>query len=142
MIKQTATVIATEGDTVWLDAERESTCSQCQAKKGCGTGMLENHVGKRFSRISVLKHNKEVIVGQQVQLGIPEESILQGAFMMYILPLALMFLFAAAAQVLRLNEALEIVAGSCGLVLGFYWVHIRFKKNKTGLQAEIVEESK
>ena len=75
MIKQKATVIATDDTTIWLDAERESTCSQCQVKKGCGTGMLANHVGKRFSRISVEKHS-DVMVGQQVQLGLPEESLL------------------------------------------------------------------
>jgi len=140
MIKQKATVIATDGDTVWLDAERQSTCSQCQAKKGCGTGMLENHVGKRFSRISVEKHAEDVVVGQQVQLGIPEESLLQGAMMMYIIPLVFMFLSAAVAQLLGFGEALEIVAGISGLAIGFYWVHLRFKQSKTGLQAKIVEE--
>lgn len=139
MIKQKATVVATDDTTIWLDAERQSTCSQCQVKKGCGTGMLANHVGKRFSRISIEKQDN-VIVGQQVQLGIPEESLLQGAFMMYIIPLVMMFLSAALAQVLDFNEAMEIVAGFAGLTVGFYWVHIRFKNNKAGLQAKIIEE--
>jgi len=139
MIKQQATVIATDDTSVWLDVERQSTCSQCQVKKGCGTGMLANHVGKRFSRISVEKQD-DVIVGQHVQLGIPEESLLQGAFLMYIIPLVMMFLSAAIAQILGVNEAMEIVAGFAGLAIGFYWVHIRFKQHKTGLQAKIVEE--
>ncbi|MBL4637993.1 MAG: SoxR reducing system RseC family protein [Proteobacteria bacterium] len=139
MIKQKATVIATDDTTVWLDTERQSTCSQCQVKKGCGTGMLANHVGKRFSRISVEKQG-DVTVGQQVQLGIPEESLLQGALMMYMTPLVMMFLSAALAQVLDFNEIMEIVTGFVGLAIGFYWVHIQFKNNNAGLQAKIVEE--
>lgn len=139
MIKQKATVIATDDTTVWLDAERQSTCSQCQVKQGCGTGLLANHVGKRFARISLEKQN-DVSVGQQVQLGIPEESLLQGAFMMYIVPLVMLFLFTAIAQILDFSEVMEVLAGISGLIFGFYYVHIRFKKRKTGLQAEIVEE--
>lgn len=139
MIKQRATVVATDDKTIWLDTERESTCGQCQVKKGCGTALLENHVGKRFSRIAVAKES-DVSTGQEVQLGISEESLLHGAFMMYIIPLMLMFVFAAIAQLFSFNEAVEIVAGISGLVIGFCWVHAQFRYNKTGLQAKIVEE--
>jgi sigma-E factor negative regulatory protein RseC len=141
MIRQKATVIATDESTVWVDTERQSTCGQCQVKQGCGTGLLENHVGKRFSRIAI-KKQQDVVVGQQVQLGIPEEPLLYGAFMMYIIPLLVMFLFSATAQLLNFSDVMEVMAGIVGLVSGFYWVHIRFKDNKTGLQAEIVKDEK
>lgn len=141
MIKQQATVIATDETTIWVDTERQSTCGQCQVKKGCGTGLLENHVGKRFSRIAIRKQ-EEVIVGQQVQLGIPEEPLLKGAFMMYIVPLIMMFMFSAISQYIGFNDVVEIMAGIVGLVSGFYWIHIRFKHNKIGLQAEIVKDEK
>lgn len=141
MIEQRATVIGSDDDTVWLEAERQSTCSQCQLKKGCGTGLLANHVGKRFSRIAVNK-TIDVTIGQQVRLAIPEESLLKGTFVMYIMPLVLMFLFAAAAQVLNFNEMIEILAGISGLLIGFYWARLRLANNKDGFQARIVEEQK
>jgi sigma-E factor negative regulatory protein RseC len=139
MIKQTATVVATDDKAVWVDTERQSTCGQCQVKQGCGTGLLENHVGKRFSRIKIKKQD-DVVVGQQVQLGIPEEPLLHGAFMMYMVPLLAMFLFTVMAQVLNLNETMEVLAGIAGLISGFYWTHFRFENNKTGLEAKIVKE--
>lgn len=141
MIEQQATVIGSDDDTVWLEAERQSTCSQCQLKKGCGTGLLANHVGKRFSRIAVNK-TIDVTIGQQVRLAIPEESLLKGTFVMYIMPLVLMFLFAAAAQFLNFNEMIEILAGISGLLIGFYWARLRLANNKDGFQARIVEEQK
>lgn len=118
MIKQKATVIASDESTVWVDTERQSTCGQCQVKQGCGTGLLENHVGKRFSRIAI-KKQEDVVIGQQVQLGIPEKPLLYGAFMMYIIPLLVMFLFAATAQLLNFSEIMEVIAGIIGLVSGF-----------------------
>ena len=141
MIEQKATVVASDEETVWLQAERESTCSQCQVKQGCGTGLLTKHVGKRFSRIAVAKTN-DVTVGQQVQLAIPEQSLLHGAFLMYIVPLALLFLFAAVAQALDFNDAGEIFSGLSGLFIGFYWVRIRLRNTKNGFKARIVEEQK
>ncbi len=141
MIRQKATVIASDETTVWVDTERQSTCGQCQVKQGCGTGLLENHIGKRFSRIAI-KKQQEVVVGQQVQLGIPEEPLLQGAFMMYIIPLLVMFVFAATAQMLNFSDVMEVIIGITGLVFGFYLIHVRFKCNKTGLQAKIVKEEK
>lgn len=141
MIEQQAKVIDCDDNTVWLEAERQSTCSQCQLKQGCGTGLLANHVGKRFSRILVNK-TFDVTIGQQVRLAIPEQSLLQGTFVMYIVPLVFMFLFAAIAQSLNHNEMIEILAGITGLLIGFYWARLRLANNKDGFQAKIIEEQK
>ena len=92
MIEQQATIIEVDGNTLWLQAERESTCSSCQVKQGCGTGLLAKHVGKKFSKISVHK-TTDVALGEVVTLVIPEQALLQGAALMYLLPLTLLFLF-------------------------------------------------
>lgn len=139
MIEQQATVISCDNDTVWLQAERQSTCSGCQVRKGCGTGLLAKHVGKRFSRIAVAKEN-DVTIGQQVRLAIPEQALLQGTFLMYILPLVLLFLFAAGAKALNLGEIAEIFAGITGLFIGFYGVRVYVRNKKDGFQAKIIEE--
>ena len=139
MIEQSAKVVSCDDRTVWLEAERQSTCSACKLKQGCGTGMLEKHVGQRFSRIAVDK-TAEVTIGQQVKLTIPEETLLQGAFLMYILPLVLMFILAAGARALNLNDAVEIFAGLSGLLIGFYLVKIRLANRKDTFKARIVEE--
>lgn len=139
MIKQPAKVVSYDQNTIWLEAERQSTCSGCQLKQGCGTGLLENHVGKRFSDITVEKKS-DVSVGQEVTLAIPEETLLQGAALMYILPLVFMFIFAAVAQALHLNEAIEIIAGLGGLFVGLYWVRIQLANKKDGFKVKIIEE--
>lgn len=139
MIEQSAKVISCDDSTVWLQAERQSTCSGCQLKQGCGTGLLAKHVGKKFSSIAVSKTH-QVAVGEQVKLSIPEDALLQGAFLMYIFPLILMFVFAATAHWLILNEIMEIFAGISGLLIGFVLVKIHLKQSDEGFKAKIVEE--
>lgn len=138
MIKQQATVTQCDDKTVWLTAQRQSTCSGCQIKQGCGTGLLSNHVGKRFSEITVQK-TSVVHIGQQVQLAIPEQALLQGASLMYIAPLILLFAFSAIATALNFNEIVEIFSGLSGLFIGFYLVRLRLQNGKHDVQAKIVE---
>jgi len=40
MIRETATVVAVNGDTVTVEAAIKSTCNACQAQSDCGTGVI------------------------------------------------------------------------------------------------------
>jgi sigma-E factor negative regulatory protein RseC len=138
MIEQKAKVVGFNNDTVFLDVERQSTCSACEVRQGCGTGLLSKHVGKRFSHIKIHKKN-DVKIGQQVQVAISEKTLLQGAFLVYLIPILLLFVFSAIAQVFNFSEMVEILFGVTGLILGFYFVKIRLNNNND-FQAGIVEE--
>jgi len=143
MIEQQAKVIAINDDSVLLETERQSTCSKCSMNKGCGTGLLAKHVGQRFAQLEVTR-TTDVRLGEQVRLAIPEEALLRGAFSMYIIPLLAMFAFSAAAiylqQIFNFSEFIEIIAGVCGLWIGFYWVRHRVRTQKDSIQATILEE--
>lgn len=134
MIEQKATVVTDEKGTNWLQAERTTTCSQCSAKKACGTGMLSDHVGKRFSRIAIV-NNAELTAGQTVDLAIPERALLKGAFLVYILPLLAMFAFAGIANVFQLGDFAELILGGAGLLVGFLFA--RHRLNKQNLSSQI-----
>ena len=139
MIEQQATIIEVDGNTLWLQAERESTCSSCQVKQGCGTGLLAKHVGKKFSKISVHK-TTDVALGDVVTLVIPEQALLQGAALMYLLPLTLLFLFSIITRSFGLGEGTQILAGLAGLATGFAIVKENLRNKKDGIQAKFLEE--
>lgn len=140
MILQKATVVAIETNRIWVEAERQSTCGGCQIRQGCGTGLLAKHVGKRFNRIAV-PNNKTVNIGQKVTVAIPEDALLQGAFMMYLLPLLAMFAGAGLASWLNWPEPLQIAAGLATLLGGFLWVASRLKQKNTVIPTQIIEET-
>ncbi len=140
MIEQKATVVAIEPDVIWVEAQRQSTCGSCQVRQGCGTGLLAKHVGKRFNRIAV-PNNKTVMIGQQVTVAIPEDALLQGAFLMYLLPLLAMFAGASLARWLAWPEPLQIAAGLAALLAGFFWVSSRLKRKHAVIATQIIEET-
>lgn len=141
MISQKATVVAIEADRIWVEAERQSTCGSCQVRQGCGTGLLAKHVGKRFNRIAV-PNNKTVEIGQQVTVAIPEDALLQGAFLMYLVPLLALFAGTVMARWLAWPEPLQIVVGLLGLMGGFFWVASRLKQNNAVIPTQIIEDTK
>lgn len=100
---------------------------------------MAKHVGKRFSHIAVTTA-QDVKVGQQVALAIPEQTLLQGAMLMYLLPLLSLMAFSLLARVFNFSALSEIIFGFTGLCIGFYLVRICLRNKKDGFQAKLVEE--
>jgi sigma-E factor negative regulatory protein RseC len=136
MIEQKAKVVAVDEQKIWLDAERQSTCSSCSVKNGCGTGLLEKHVGKKFSRIAVDK-TESVVAGQAVDVLIPEEKLLEGTFIVYIVPLLMLFLLSALMRFAEMSPVMEIIGGVAGLILGLFLVKLYLKNKKIDLKVKV-----
>ncbi|CAB9494683.1 MULTISPECIES: SoxR reducing system RseC family protein [Alteromonas] len=86
MIKETATVVAVDGDTVTVEAAIKSTCNACQAQSDCGTGVISRAIAPKTQQLT-LRTPMPVQVGQQVTVGIPEAGILSASAFLYLLPL-------------------------------------------------------
>ncbi|MEC8377515.1 MAG: SoxR reducing system RseC family protein, partial [Pseudomonadota bacterium] len=71
MIKETATVVAVDGDKVTVEAAIKSTCNSCQAQSDCGTGVVSRALAPKTQYLT-LNTPMTVQVGQQVTVGIPE----------------------------------------------------------------------
>ena len=80
-----------------LQAKVQSSCGSCEAKSGCGTSMLGDVLGKRFTRFTA-ENAVGADIGDEVIVGIPERSLLSGSLMVYLLPVLTMILSALAAD--------------------------------------------
>lgn len=122
MITENATVVLIDGDSTWIETQRQSACGQCSASKGCGTSVLSKVVGNKLSRMKAI--NKiDAQVGDEVIVGLNESSLLKGAFMSYLLPLLYLFVFSFFGQLvtnnLRIdNEIVTIIFAAFGFYLG------------------------
>ena len=86
MIRETATVVAVNGDTVTVEAAIKSTCNACQAQSDCGTGVISRALAPKTQQLT-LRTPMPVRVGQEVIVGIPEAGILSASAWLYLLPL-------------------------------------------------------
>ena len=122
MIEETAQVIEIKGGSLVLQAFRQSACGSCAANKGCGTSVLSKVVGQKFSRFQA-ENSINANVGDTVIVGIPEDALLKGSMVMYVIPILGMFVFALLADyflsvTIQNRDFLIAVATIVGLVCG------------------------
>ncbi len=124
MLTETGRVVGIEADGLWVETVRRSTCGACAAKQGCGHGLLNRLSDGKRGYLRVLPGDQTVehySIDDQVLISIPEEVILRGSFIAYVLPLMATLAGAlAAVRWLPGNEDLVAALGAVGgLALGF-----------------------
>lgn len=123
MIEEQIEVIEVIGDQLVLQAKTKSACGSCAVNKGCGTSLLAKVVGKKFTQFQV-ENKVSAVAGDTVVVGIPEDALLKGSLVMYVLPIFSM-LFSALVCDYFLPDLMSFrdlaIAGFSigGLILGF-----------------------
>jgi sigma-E factor negative regulatory protein RseC len=122
VITETGKVVALSGDCVWVQTIRTSACQSCSARAGCGQRALAKVSGGRANQILVA-NTVGARVGDEVVIGIDEQSLLLASLAVYGVPLALMVLASIAAyRWLGASDAAAISGALVGLGAGFCWV--------------------
>ena len=127
MIERQATVVKTQGKFARVEVLRESSCTSCSLKSGCGTGtvgqfFLSNKVQHKVQNTQAAKE------GDNVVIGIDEQSLVRASLIIYILPLLTLFVFAVLGDMLadvfsiQNKEVVAILAGFIGMALAFFLI--------------------
>lgn len=138
MIEQTAVVIRLEGQFALVEAQRQSSCGQCNAKKGCGTGILENSLGRRAMQLKAI-NQCDAQPGDEVVVAVPEKGFVKSAFFTYLLPLLLMLLGAVFAQQVSILKgwANQDLSALLGAVVGFGLALLLLKRYSRNLEKSV-----
>ena len=115
MIEEQGRVVAIESGAVWVETLRESTCSSCSVKAGCGQGLLDQlGASNRRGYVRALS-DLQLNVGDAVIIGVREDLLVRGSLLVYLLPLLGLFAAALVAEQAGLSEPWVI----CSSLLGF-----------------------
>jgi len=145
---ETGRVVAVEaaGGALWVETIRQSTCGSCAANKGCGHGLLNRIADGRTGYVRVLSGRVaagDCTIDDQVRISIPEQVILRGSLLVYMVPLLCMLGGAAFANgLLAAPSELTAAAGAAvGLLLGFALVrwHAWRHRQDRALQPTLLE---
>lgn len=126
MIEQQGTIVDIQGEFAWVQTERQSSCGDCAAKAGCGTALLNRSMGKRSNRVRVT-NSLGVRTGDCVVLGVPEQALLKGSFVIYALPLLCLLLAALGTHLLFADatpgwrDLAALIGGTVGFGVGLFW---------------------
>ncbi len=144
MLQETGRIIDIEANALWVETMRHSTCNACAAKKGCGQRLLSKITGQSM-QLRVLVNPEDINryqIGGHVVLGIPEGVVVKASLFVYLLPLLLMMVFSGFAHTLAANEAVSVLSGLAGLLLGGLCIHFHsnYCKNDSTLQPIVLEQ--
>ena len=118
MLSESARVIRSDGRRVELELQRASACGNCEMNQGCGTGALGRLLGKR-SRPLVIESDRHYQPGDEVEVVLPESSLVQASLLVYGLPLAGMLVAGLLASATSDSEWLVAIASLCGFTAGY-----------------------
>ncbi|RPH26031.1 SoxR-reducing system protein RseC [Buttiauxella warmboldiae] len=113
MIKEWATVVSWQSGEALLSCDVKASCSSCASRAGCGSRIL-NKLGPQTTHTLSVACDTPLVAGQKVELGLAEGSLIGSALLVYISPLAGLFLVSALFQALFGTN----LAAICGAVLG------------------------
>lgn len=113
MIKEWATVVSWNNGIAQVSCDVKSSCNSCSSRAGCGSRVL-NKLGPQTNHTISVPCHEPLVVGQKVELGITESSLLGSAMLVYMSPLLGLFIVAVLFQVLFASD----IAALCGAVLG------------------------
>jgi sigma-E factor negative regulatory protein RseC len=146
MLIETGRVVAVDDDGLWVETIRQSTCGSCAARKGCGHGLLNRYVDGNRGYIRVLPGEDGTTacaVDDQVRISIPEEVILRGSMVLYVVPLVCMLFgaVAGASVVGGDSDLLSVVGAAAGFGVGFLLVrwHAWRHRDDRSLQPTFLE---
>lgn len=114
MIEELATVVETDGRTMSVEIQRQSSCGSCSARSGCGTNLIASLFGRQRALLS-LPNNVDARPGDRVVLGIRENDLVSGSIRLYLLPLGGLLAGALAGHLLTGMELIAILGGLTGM---------------------------
>ncbi|AMO56957.1 SoxR reducing system RseC family protein [Endozoicomonas montiporae] len=130
MIEEHGRVVAVEGDAIWVETIRKTTCSGCSAKNGCGQHLAEKYKSSKThsyirasnaSGSSIKEHD-------EVTIGIPENALMKASMVVYLLPLLSMMAGLFLGSFLAIGDLWTMLLSLSGLVAGFLPVRMLGQK--------------
>ncbi|QEY58988.1 transcriptional regulator [Pseudomonas sp. C27(2019)] len=124
MIEEPGIVVAVDDDGIWVATQRKTTCGSCSAKAVCGQGLLNSLSADKKPHTVKVRSDLQLREGDQVVLAISQQSLVRSAFLVYMLPLFLMFAAALTVDALNASEPWIIFAAGLGFLAGAVCVRL------------------
>lgn len=127
MLKEQGVVIEIQDQFAIVQTERYSHCHHCTTNAHCGTASLATLLGRKHNRIKVI-NSIAAQVGDKVMIGLEEQALLKGSFLLYLLPLLTLLVagigydLLASKNLLPRYEILTVISALLGFLMGLIGV--------------------
>ncbi|MBK8815112.1 MAG: SoxR reducing system RseC family protein [Methylococcaceae bacterium] len=123
MIEEEAVVTQLEANQAWIKRLHIGGCSGCLQQTTCGTSVLSKLLPKREFAVD---NDMALKVGDKVTVAVDDSQLLFSSFLLYLLPLLVMFIAVIATIKLFPTAFVEYwlpVIAIFALLFSFYLIH-------------------
>ncbi len=132
MMREEAIVLSLDGEYALVSGQQQKACGACQSVSTCG--VLTGGLGQRSIKIRA-RNLCNAQVGERVFVEISERSFLKASFLVYILPIVVLFAMVSWARYMIQTfdlqvdiEAVSALVAILALILTFVWLRRRAKR--------------
>jgi len=146
-LQERVIVTRTEGDYAWVTVmDNAGGCDSCASKGACGSFNLfkplvdEKIAIKNNNNTLKVRNRLNASKGDEIIIEMSSQSLLKGTFLVYLLPLFMLFAGALIGQAIS-GELLSTVFGIMGLIIGLFFVKNMFSNTslKETIEPKMVE---
>lgn len=129
MLEMRAIVMQVDGENALVQPLSSGGCGHCSSEGGCGSGTLTKLFCSNKPRHFKVRNDARAGVGDEVQVSIPDGTLLRGAVKMYVLPLMLLLAGGIggvdlAGDTAALRDGYAVAGAALGLLLGFIFARV------------------
>ncbi|MEG9499070.1 SoxR reducing system RseC family protein [Mannheimia indoligenes] len=108
MIVEEATVVEYRNGVAIVQCYAKSGCGGCSAKVACGTKALSALAGEKIAPRFSIAVDEPLNVGDKIQLGLAENTLLKSVFLIYGIPLFILIITAVGFSQFFANELIVL----------------------------------
>ncbi|WP_443091019.1 SoxR reducing system RseC family protein [Basfia succiniciproducens] len=128
MLTESAVVIDYRDGIAKVKCQSKTACGSCAAKNACGSAALSELTGEPGEHILIISTITPLKIGQQVEIGLQEQSLLFSAFLAYVIPLMTLLIGTFVAAAIFSNELISAAFIFISTALSFLAVRFYAKK--------------
>lgn len=108
MIEQ-ATVVEYQNGVALVQCYAKSGCGGCSAQSGCGAKALSALAGEKIAPRFSIQVDEVLEVGDQIKLGLAENTLLKSVLLIYGIPLVVLLITAVGFSQFFANELIVLL---------------------------------
>lgn len=112
-----------------VESNPQSACGGCASSVGCGTKSLSSYMAKPLPPL-VMHNDFDGNIGDQIEIGIPQSSLMKGAILVYLLPLACMLAGAILGGEIAKENSFQLMGGIAGFVFGAMYARVFMRSER------------
>lgn len=127
MIEQ-AIVIGYQDGRALVQCQAKTGCGSCTPKQGCGTSALSTLAGEKFAPQFELDVKSPLQIGDKIEIGLAEQSLLLSVFWLYCIPLMVLIASTLLLSQWVQNELWIALGILVSTAITFLWVKKQVSK--------------